>query len=271
VAALQDDHAAVRAAAARALGRLGNRTPVEPLVAALRDSAWPVRTAAALSLGNLRQRTPVEPLVATLNDADESVRAAAVWALGRLGNRTPVEPLVAALRDSAWPVREAAAFSLQALGRRAPVAPLLAAHLDQDSQVREAAGWALEARLGTPPGADQERNRTMSQQVGYEEQAYQAPTGFNDPLYRGQPIQPGARHPLFGQWFAPAGVAVPNPPRYRVIVALGSLVTLLLVVIAMLAASGPYETGFGIIASLIALGMVCATIVAINIAFNLRH
>jgi hypothetical protein len=54
-------------------------------------------------------------------------------------------------------------------------------------------------------------------------------------------------------------------------VALASLLTLLIVVITLVAAVNPYYTSAAIIASLLVLGLVCATIVAINIAFNLRH
>jgi hypothetical protein len=272
VAALRDEHAAVRAAAARALGRLGNRTPVEPLVAALRDPRWQVRTTAALSLGRLKQRTPVEPLVLAMNDADESVRAAAAWALGRLGQRTPVEPLVAALGDSAWPVREAAALALRTLGRRVPAALLLTAQMDEDRQVREAAGWALEARFGPPPGSYAERNRTMSQQIDFDQQrAYQDPREYQDALYQAPSGYAGPRPSLFGMLAGHLGTTEPVPAHHRVTVALGSLVTLLAVLVTLAAALHATDSGFVFLAALIALAMICATIVAINFAFNFRR
>jgi hypothetical protein len=269
VTALGDEHEAVRAAAARALGRLGNRTPVEPLVAALRDPGWRVRTTAALSLGRLKQRTPVEPLAAALNDEDASVRAAAAWALGRLGKRTPVEPLAAALRDNAWPVREAAALALKTLGRRAPAALLLTAQMDEDRQVREAARWALEARFGPLPGLYDERNRAMSQQVDFEQQrAYQDPREYQGAMYQ----EPSGYHPaLFGLMAGQPGTGEPVPARYRLVVALGSLLTLLAVFLTLVAALHNTDSGFVFLAALIGLGMICATIGVINIAFNARR
>ncbi|HEU5368772.1 MAG TPA: HEAT repeat domain-containing protein, partial [Ktedonobacterales bacterium] len=234
-----------------------------------RDPRWQVRTTAALSLGRLKQRTPVEPLVMALNDADESVRAAAAWALGRLGQRTPVEPLAAALRDNAWPVREAAALALKALGRRAPAALLLTAQMDEDRQVREAAGWALAARFGPLPGLYDERNRTMSQRVDFDQQrAYQDPHEYQGALYQ----EPSGHYPaLFGLSGGQPGTAEPTPPRYRLAVALGSLLTLLAVLVTLVASLHTTDSGFVFLAALIGLGMICATIAAINFAFNFRR
>lgn len=149
--ALQDEHAAVRAMAARALGMQGERTPVEPLIVALHDPAWRVRTAAVLALGRFTNKTLVEPLVPMMNDEHAPVRAAVVWALGRLGEQAPIEQLVMALHDTAWSVREAAVMALKEQGERAPIAPLLAARWDEDSSVRQAAEAALDYRLEEQP------------------------------------------------------------------------------------------------------------------------
>ena len=144
VAALGDENDVVRAAAAHALGTLKERAPIEPLVFALRDSAWRVRAAAALALGQMGERAPIDELVALVNDEDASVCAAAVQALGEMGERVPIETLVLALNDQDWSVREAAAMTLGNIGRRAPVEPLVAALRDKDSLVREAARQALQ-------------------------------------------------------------------------------------------------------------------------------
>jgi hypothetical protein len=150
--ALRDENAAVRAAAARALGTRGKEAPIEPLVEALKDREWRVRTAAALALGRLKNQTPVEPLLPVLHDENASVRAAAVWALGTLGKRAPMESLVIALQDKAWAVREAAVMALHEQGERAPVGHLLAARWDEDSSVREAVDNALGQRFEEQEG-----------------------------------------------------------------------------------------------------------------------
>jgi predicted NACHT family NTPase len=83
----------VRHAAAKALGRLGDRRAVEPLIARLGDKDSFVRRAAAEALGVLGDRRAVEPLIARLGDEDVWVRRAAEEALRRLGDGRAVEPL----------------------------------------------------------------------------------------------------------------------------------------------------------------------------------
>src|SRR5581483_834173 len=112
VTALSDEHEAVRAAAARSLGIIGEHAPIAPLVMALNDSSWHVRSASVMTLGKLGERAPLAPLVMALNDTDESVRAAAVWALSKQGEQAPIEALANALHDPAWSVREAATLTL---------------------------------------------------------------------------------------------------------------------------------------------------------------
>lgn len=102
---LSDGDGRVRQAAVQALGRLGERAPVERLLQALTDSSRDVRQAAAEALGDLGERAPVEPLVQALADSNAGVRRAAARALGRLGKRAPVEPLVWAMEDSDSSVR----------------------------------------------------------------------------------------------------------------------------------------------------------------------
>ncbi len=144
VAAVYDENDAVRAVAVQVLGRIGQRAPIGPLVDALHDSAWNVRTAAALALGQIGERAPIHELVEAIHDEDGSVCAAAAQALGRLGERAPIEPLLVALNDQEWAVREAAALALGNLGTRVPAEPLMRALQDKDASVREAAMMALE-------------------------------------------------------------------------------------------------------------------------------
>lgn len=144
VASLDDKNDVVRAAAAQALGPLSERAPIEPLIHALHDSSWRVRAAAALALSRMGDRVPIDELAALVDDEDESVCIAALQALREMGERAPVETLVLGLNDQDWAVREAAAMALGNLGHRAPAAPLVATLQDKDSSVREAARRALQ-------------------------------------------------------------------------------------------------------------------------------
>lgn len=76
----------VRAAAAGALGQIGDARAVEPLIAALRDSH--VCEAAASALRNISYSRAVEALIAVLKDSSEPfVRASAARNLKEMGWR----------------------------------------------------------------------------------------------------------------------------------------------------------------------------------------
>jgi HEAT repeat protein len=148
--ALKDENGFVRAAAMQALGRLGERAPIELLEDALkRDPEWRVRAAAALVLGELGalgKQEPIKLLVASLkNDKDASVRVVAAGSLGRLGERAPIELLEDALkRDPEWRVREAAVLALGELGQRVPKKIFVDAWHDVDITVRKASEQVLQ-------------------------------------------------------------------------------------------------------------------------------
>jgi hypothetical protein len=93
VRALRHPDAAIRAAAAQALGRAGidGRVAAVPLIAALQDESWEVRRDAAGALGIVgREGGPASAaLAAATRDGEEAVRAAAAEALGRLAPALP--------------------------------------------------------------------------------------------------------------------------------------------------------------------------------------
>lgn len=74
-----------REKAARALGRIGSREAVAPLIAALQDRGSAVRVEAARSLASIGDRTAVDALLPLLSDAYLGARAVAVEALSVLG------------------------------------------------------------------------------------------------------------------------------------------------------------------------------------------
>jgi len=86
VAALKGKDAGegVRAAAAKALGEIGDAQAVEPLIAALTNDVGSVRIAASEALAQIGDSRAIEPLTANLS-FPKAVRTAAVEALDTLG------------------------------------------------------------------------------------------------------------------------------------------------------------------------------------------
>jgi len=107
------------------LGTLADRRATRRLIAALlADPSAAVRAAAAWALGRLAVSLALDPLGEATRDSDEVVRAAAVEALGahaaRLspqdGNYRPtIQRLIEALTDHDWSVRHAALDALLGL------------------------------------------------------------------------------------------------------------------------------------------------------------
>jgi len=153
VEAVKDSHSSVRAAAAEALGALGDaaqESSVPVLVAALKDEHMCVRSASASALGRLALESNIPPmqyaaaLMECMNDREEHVRKAAAIALGHFGtNATPevAQVLANQLEDRDEGVRWAV---VEALGRLDHVAipyrkALSSRFMDKDDFVRWAA------------------------------------------------------------------------------------------------------------------------------------
>jgi len=89
---------------------------LDALFSDLEDSDSSIRCGAITALGSLGSRKAVGPLVDTLRDADPVVRRSAADALGLLGDTLAIEPLTALYRhDEDADVREGAAEALEAL------------------------------------------------------------------------------------------------------------------------------------------------------------
>jgi HEAT repeat protein len=117
----------VGAAAAHALGQIGDPRTVEPLIGALKDPNDVLRRHAADALGQIGDPRAVEPLIIFLQDNDKYVRCAAAWALGQIGDPRAVEPLIGALKDPNDVLRDASAEALGKIGDARAVEPLIAA------------------------------------------------------------------------------------------------------------------------------------------------
>jgi HEAT repeat protein len=119
-----DQPGALRARAAAALGRIGAREAVEPLIRALRQDVGPVRLKAADALGRFRSESAIAALAHTAgSDADAAVRAVAVEALAEIG--PPATPALAVLLNQVE--RRERLAVIHAIGRSggdAAIAPL---------------------------------------------------------------------------------------------------------------------------------------------------
>jgi HEAT repeat protein len=172
----------VRAAAAAALGEIGQPSAIEPLITALLDVAGEavVHNAAHSALvkigapavepligtmrrksddpdnfvsvgmavwvlGDIADKRAVEPLIAALGDQNENglVRAVSASALGKIADARVVEPLVTALKDRDAEIRCDAAASLGEIADARAVGSLITALKDQDARVRPVAAEAL--------------------------------------------------------------------------------------------------------------------------------
>ena len=153
---LGDRDPAVRILAAEALGYLGDLTAIDPLLrAALYDEDAEVRQAAALALGSLKHSRAQNLIVDELTNDDPRVRAAAAEALGHLDNLPRLVQwlqtmlLGPALYDDDVGVRRAAARALSRLDHTEAMTLLLQALRNDSWTIRMAAAEAL-GYLGDP-------------------------------------------------------------------------------------------------------------------------
>ena len=116
-AALPDRDPAVRAAAARALGRTRDPAALAPLVAAF--ERW-LEPDVAAALGDLGQPGAAVPLATALvgrrAGSDPALAAAAVVAISRVGGRRELDAVAFALDHPAPDVRARAVAAARALG-----------------------------------------------------------------------------------------------------------------------------------------------------------
>jgi HEAT repeat protein len=139
---LADETGHVRAAAATALGAIGDPAAAAPLLALLGDSFEDVREVGREAIVHLGAHSPetrelvlvlLEPHLAA---AEEELAASVIRIVGRLGARQLSGRLGAALRDDRGDVRRAAAEALGMIGGPEAVQALRFALTDEDVSVR---------------------------------------------------------------------------------------------------------------------------------------
>ncbi len=151
LASLQHADALMRRSAAAALGQIGAHQAVIPLIALLRDDDTSVRLSAADALGNIADLRALAPLIVALADDDPWVRVAAATALGKLGDDQAAPSLVRMLEaDESLVVRRAALSALGSLDAYTTARPaLLKALTDEDALISRRAAEQV-AQAGNP-------------------------------------------------------------------------------------------------------------------------
>lgn len=123
-----------RMQAATALGKIGDRTAVEPLINALKDRDRGVRIQVIKALGDIGDHRSTEQVLTMLNDQDDETRLEAVIALGKIGDPRAVEPLIEKLKGSDYfYVRKKAAYTLYVFYKQA--------HLKEDLRHKILSHW----------------------------------------------------------------------------------------------------------------------------------
>jgi HEAT repeat protein len=147
IAALADDRydELQRAFITRLAGKTGDNRPVDVLIEMLVNDSDPMKAAAAEALGWIGDPRAVAPLLIALNDSDplNAVREVAAEALGRIGDPSAVSTLVYVLNDENEWVRRAAAVALGDIGDRVAIEPLADAMQDENVMVQDAAYESL--------------------------------------------------------------------------------------------------------------------------------
>lgn len=111
----------MRAAAAGALGEIGDSRAVPALSAALAENdKFEVLCNVAEALGRIGGAQAIESLGKALNDSRKEyvVQREAAWSLGKIGDERAVEQLVEALGSTDGEVRQTVAEVLESLGWR---------------------------------------------------------------------------------------------------------------------------------------------------------
>ena len=121
----------------------GDRRAVGALVFALRDDIYQVRAAAARALGRLDAKSAAEPLLFALRDEHKEVSSAAIEALGRIGDERALALAMQMARDADGDRRRSAVLALSYFARPESVDLLIDALDEKDHELVMAAVAAL--------------------------------------------------------------------------------------------------------------------------------
>lgn len=137
--------------AAEALGDIGDKRAVDPLILRLSHERRDLRRNAAYALGLLGDDRAVKPLVALAGNKgeDASLRGEAAEALGRIGHEDAIPALAGLFRDKTddWFVRWKATAGLGMMDHQEAIDTVIQALSDSHNYVRNAAAHAPNVRV----------------------------------------------------------------------------------------------------------------------------
>jgi HEAT repeat protein len=120
---LDDEESAVRASVSEALGLIGNRISIEPLVLRVQDNVEKVQEQAVAALVRFGKAATIPLLNALSRERDKYAQRAFLKCLGRIGDPKSVPALISYLRSSYFTVRQASVAALLRFG------PIVVPHL----------------------------------------------------------------------------------------------------------------------------------------------
>jgi HEAT repeat protein/cyclophilin family peptidyl-prolyl cis-trans isomerase len=164
--------------------------PPPDLISLLTDGEARIRRRAALAVGRVGLRDGVEPLLATLRDSDADVRHMAAFGLGLIGDRSAVAPLVAALDDPSPTVQGGAAEALGLIGdaSAADAVGRLASLIVQSGALAETPGPDADARRDLPASAFRLAIYALVRLKAYEQLAAAVLDASGQPTVRWWPV-----------------------------------------------------------------------------------
>jgi HEAT repeat protein/cyclophilin family peptidyl-prolyl cis-trans isomerase len=175
-------------------GRGVAATPLPPqpadLIRLLGDGEARIRRRAALAVGRVGQREGVPPLVTLLADPDPEVRQMAAFALGLIGDPSAKEPLVAALADPQAVVKGSAAEGLGLIGDAEAAEPIarMAAQIVQSGALNPPPGEETDSQRDTPAAAFRLAIYALVRLKAYEPLASVVLEGDGQPRVRWWPV-----------------------------------------------------------------------------------
>ena len=165
-------------------------SPSPDLLRLLSDSEARIRRRAALAIGRVGLREGVQPLVGLLADPDPEVRQMGAFALGLIGDSSAQVPLMATLGDPTPLVKGSAAEALGLIGEADAAEAIagMAAEILESGALAVVSGDDVDARRDTPAAAFRLALYALARFEAYEPLASVVLDGTGQPRVRWWPV-----------------------------------------------------------------------------------